>query len=95
MREIKSIFELKEFLEDYEELKKIARGLQRYNELLSQRSLTKREWKRKEKLEREAREIAEKWNLKADIQQDPRIAPLALLDDQVFYREQGVIIPLK
>ncbi len=95
MREIKSIFELKEFLEDYEELKKIAKKLQRYNEIFCERSLTRREWKRKEELEKKAKEITGKWNMEVDIQQDPRIAPLVILDDEVFYREQGIVIPLK
>jgi len=95
MKEIKNIFQLKEFLQDYEELKKIAKKLQRYNEIFCERSLTRREWKNKERLEKEVEEIAKKWNLRPDIQQDPRIAPLVILDDEVFYREQGIVIPLK
>ena len=90
MKRIESIFQLREFVEDYEELRRISRKLQRYNELLCERSLTKREWKRKEELEKRAKEIAKKWGLTVDIQQDPRILPLYLTDENIFYRQQGV-----
>ena len=90
MKRIEYIFQLREFIEDYEKLREIARKLQRYNERLCFNGLTKRQWKNKERLENEAKEIAKKWGLTVDIQQDPRILPLYLTDENIFYRQQGV-----
>ena len=95
MKRIENIFQLKEFLQDYEELKKISKKLQKYNEILSIQGLTKKQWKRKEQLEKRAEEIAKKWNMKVSIEQDPRVVPIYLVNDEIFYREQGIPIFLK
>ena len=95
MKRIENVFQLKEFLQDYEELKKISKKLQKYNEILSIQGLTKKQWKRKEQLEKRAEEIAEKWNMKVSIEQDPRVVPIYLVNDETLYREQGIPIFLK
>ena len=95
MRKIENIADLRAFIEDYERLKKIAKSLHRYYEVHCERSLTKREEKRMEKLEKEAEEIAKKWRLYIDFGTDPRGAPICLHDDAEkvkFWRYSGLVI---
>ena len=95
MRKIEDIETLKAFVEDYERLKKIARSLHRYYEVHCERSLTKREEKRCEKLEAEAKEIAARWGLCIDFCSDPRGAPICLHEDAEalrYWRYSGLVI---
>jgi len=65
--------------QDYEKLKKIARRLHRLDENTCNYGLTKRQEKRVEKLEKEAKEIANRLGLDAYHQGDPRGATLWLI----------------
>jgi len=95
MKKIEDIGTLKEFIEDYERLKKIARSLHRYYEQGCSWGLTERQMRREEKLEKEAEEIAKKWGLYIDICTDPRGAPICIHDDMErlkFWRYSGLVI---
>lgn len=98
MKSIKNIEDLKEFLADYEELKKLARSLHKLYVNNCNYGLTPRQEKRQEKLEAKVKEIAKKWKLHVDICSDPRGMPLCLHTDKdklKYWRYNGIVIPLK
>ena len=98
MKSIKNIEDLKMFLADYEELKKLARSLHRLYVNNCNYGLTPRQEKRQERLEKEVKEIAKKWGLYVDICSDPRGMPLCLHTDKdklKYWRYDGIVIPLR
>jgi len=94
MRQIKDLETLKEFIKDYEELRKINKKLHRYYEIHCNYGLTDRQLKRCEKLENRAKEIAKKWNLHLDLCTDPRGIPICLTENKNQFRYSGLVIPL-
>jgi len=98
MKSIKNIEDLKMFLADYEELKKLARSLHNLYTQHCNYGLTPRQEKRQEKLEAKVKEIAKKWGLHVDICSDPRGMPLCLHTDKdklKYWRYDGIVIPLR
>ncbi|MHA1396176.1 MAG: hypothetical protein ACTSSF_00400 [Candidatus Heimdallarchaeaceae archaeon] len=98
MKNIKNIEDLKEFLADYEELKRLARSLHNLYTQHCNYGLTPRQEKRVIKLEKKVKEIAKKWGLHVDICSDPRGMPLCLHSDKdklKYWRYDGIVIPLK
>jgi len=95
MKEIKDIETLKAFIEDYERLRRITKSLHRYYEARCNGDLTERQERRIEKLEKEAKDIAETWGLYIDICTDPRGATICLHDDAeklAYWRYSGLVI---
>ena len=73
-------FTLQRFFDAYDRLRVIAKQLHRLDEYYCERDLTKREEKRRKRLEAEAEEIAKKvFGLHAYHQGDPRGASLYLV----------------
>jgi len=95
MKEIKTLEQLKELIQDYENLKKINKKLHKYYEVNCTYGLTDRQQKRCEKLEKEAERIAQKWGLILDLCSDPRGIPICLKESQDQFRYAGLVIPLK
>jgi len=94
MKQIKDLETLKEFIRDYEELRRINKRLHKYYKTHCNYGLTERQLKRCEKLEEKAFEIAKKWGLIADITGDPRGIPICLIEDDKQFRYNGLVIPL-
>jgi len=95
MKQITTLWELQEFVRDYEELKKLARSLHKLYEHNCNYGLTKRQYKRLEKLEQKVKQIAQKWGLIADICTDPRGMPICLIEEKDQFRYNGLVIPFK
>lgn len=88
--------ELKRFVYDYEELKRLARRLHRLYEVDCNFGLTPAQEKRQAKLEQQVMEIAQRYNFHAYFQRDPRGLPVYLLQsitDKDYYHTKG--IPIK
>ena len=94
MKEIKTIDELKEFVKDYEKLRKINKRLHKYYELNCTYGLTSRQQKNCLKLEKQAQEISEKWGFLLDLCTDPRGIPICLKENKDQFRYAGLVIPL-
>jgi len=92
---IKNIENLKFFLTQYEELKKLAKKLHRLYTLNCNYGLTKRQEKIQEKTENKVKEIVNNLNkvlnlnLKPYFQGDPRGLPLFLVNDDCKYNLNG------
>lgn len=78
-------------LDDAQRLLEIARSLNRYNELRCEYELTTRQEAREARLEREAKEIAERHNCFLVLNGDPRVSPVVLLpkEEMIQRREKA------
>jgi len=99
MKNTKRINELRVTWETLRELQKVSQKLHRYHEKYCNCGLTPRQEKRYDKLVEQAKELAEKLELKAYIQGDPRGGALYLVpkewtdeEARMYYFPHGMAI---
>jgi len=78
--------EIRKIIRNYEELQKISKSLSRLDIKACNYGLSQRDEKREDKLEKQAKNLAQEIGLKIYHQTDPRGCSLYLIDDTCKYK---------